>query len=56
MSVNHRDAPTKEDPSKKAKLIFCTQKVKANKNCHTFEDYYPGDEYVDLMGVTFYNR
>ena len=26
------------------------------KKCHRFEDYYPGDNYVDTMGVTFYNR
>lgn len=26
------------------------------KNCHTFEDYYPWDKYVDVMWVTFYNR
>jgi hypothetical protein len=26
------------------------------QNCFTFEDYYPGDKYVDIMWVTFYNR
>lgn len=26
------------------------------QNCYTFEDYYPWDEYVDIMWVTFYNR
>lgn len=30
-----------------------TEKV---QNCFTFEDYYPGDKYVDIMWVTFYNR
>lgn len=30
--------------------------TKQVQNCYTFEDYYPGDEYVDIMWVTFYNR
>ena len=30
-----------------------TEKV---QNCYTFEDYYPWDQYVDIMWVTFYNR
>ncbi|HOG15332.1 MAG TPA: hypothetical protein PK674_01970 [Candidatus Absconditabacterales bacterium] len=33
-------------------------KVETEKqqNCYTFEDYYPGNKYVDILGVTFYNR
>jgi len=26
------------------------------QNCFTFEDYYPWNQYVDIMWVTFYNR
>lgn len=55
-SVNHRDMPTKETPSQTAKLIQCQQSAKAKLGCYTFEDYYPGDKYVDLVGFTFYNR
>ncbi|MDR2415141.1 MAG: hypothetical protein LBD75_00560 [Candidatus Peribacteria bacterium] len=29
---------------------------KAWKDCPKFEDYYPGDTYVDIVGFTFYNR
>jgi len=29
--------------------------MKAKTGCFTFEDYYPGDEFVDLLGVTIYN-
>jgi beta-mannanase len=37
-------------------FLQCQQNVKVKWKCPTFEDYYPGDKYVDLMGVTFYNR
>ena len=57
MSVNARDLPAKwGKPSQTATFLHCQQNVKAKLNCPTFEDYYPGDKYVDLMGVTFYNR
>jgi beta-mannanase len=57
MSVNARDLPAKGGvPSQTATFLQCTQAVKAKYKCPTFEDYYPGDKYVDLMGVTFYNR
>lgn len=55
-SVNHRDMPTKQTPSQTAKLIPCQVKNKEKLGCYTFEDYYPGDEYVDLIWFTFYNR
>lgn len=48
--------PTKEVPSQTAKLIPCQLSNKEAKQCPTFEDYYPGDKYVDIMGFTFYNR
>lgn len=57
MSVNARDLPAKGGkPSQTATFIQCQQSVKAKRKCPTFEDYYPWDKYVDLMGVTFYNR
>ena len=52
-SVNHRDMPTKWKPSQSASLIQCD----INKDdCYHFEDYYPWDEFVDVIGFTFYNR
>ena len=57
LSLNARDLPAKNgNPSQTATFIQCTQAAKAKLNCPTFEDYYPGDKYVDLMWVTFYNR
>lgn len=57
MSVNARDLPAKwGKPAQTAVFIQCTQSAKVKTKCSTFEDYYPGDNYVDLMGVTFYNR
>ena len=52
-SVNHRDMPTKWIPSQTASLIQCNIK---KDDCYHFEDYYPGDEFVDVVGFTFYNR
>lgn len=52
-SINHWDMPTKWTPSQSAPLIKCTQ---WKKDCYHFEDYYPGDEFVDVIWFTFYNR
>lgn len=52
-SVNHRDMPTNETPSQSAKLITCN---KYKTDCYKFEDYYPWDNFVDIVWVTFYNR
>lgn len=52
-SINHRDMPTKWIPSQSAPLIQCTQ---WKKDCYHFEDYYPWDEFVDVIWFTFYNR
>jgi len=30
--------------------------IETKQNCFSFEDYYPWDKYVDIIGVTFYNR
>jgi len=55
-SINHRDMPTKQIPSQSAKLIQCSPWQKEKLKCYTFEDYYPGNDYVDIIGVSFYNR
>lgn len=55
-SVNHRDMPTNQTPSQKAKLIQCSPWQKLKLQCYTFEDYYPWNDYVDIMWVSFYNR
>ena len=55
-SVNHWDMPTKWKPNQAAKLIQCQLSQKEKLWCYTFEDYYPGDKYVDLVGFSFYNR
>ena len=52
-SVNHRDMPTKSTPSQSAPLIQCNV---WKKDCYRFEDYYPWNEYVDVVWFTFYNR
>lgn len=63
-SVNHRDMPTKGKPSQTAILYQCKpgkiwDKSGAGhvqrKNCPRFEDYYPWDYYVDIVGFSFYN-
>ena len=51
-SVNHRDMPTNETPSQSAKLITCN---KYKTDCYKIEDYYPWDDFVDIIWVTFYN-
>jgi len=57
LSVNAWDLPAKwGNPSQTATFIHCQPNLKAKLKCPSFEDYYPGDKYVDLMGVTFYNR
>lgn len=56
MSVNGRDIPTRDAiPHQWSTLFFCPPAQKVKLNCPTFEDYYPGDDYVDIMWFTFYN-
>ena len=56
-SVNHWDMPTKWTPSQNAILFECDQRSHpSRKNCPTFESYYPWEEYVDVVWVSFYNR
>ena len=57
MSVNGRDMPTKDArPHQWSPLTYCYPWEKNKLKCPTFEDYYPGDDYVDIMWCTFYNR
>lgn len=56
-SVNHRDMPTtSETPSQQAPLVQCTPFLRQQTWCLAWEDYWPGDDYVDIIGVTLYNR
>ena len=56
-SVVHHDLPSVQaDPSHTNDFVACTPSYKLKTRCITMEDYYPGDMYVDLVGVTFYNR
>jgi hypothetical protein len=54
MSVNSQDLPT-ADGSVGGEMISCSPVNKKLKKCLSFEDYYPGNEYVDVMGLTLYN-
>lgn len=57
MSINGWDIPTTDSrPNKQSKLVFCYPTQKQTLKCPTFEDYYPGSDYVDIMWFTFYNR
>lgn len=57
MSVNGWDIPTHDPfPNQKSVLFYCKMSDKARLGCPTFEDYYPGPDYVDIMGMSFYNR
>ncbi len=57
MSVNHVDMPTFDQyPSQTSTLVSCNLTNKRTKKCPTFEDYYPGSKFVDIIGITFYNR
>lgn len=56
-SIVHHDMPSVQSiPSHTNDFISCTPTLKKKTKCLTMEDYYPGGLYVDLVGVTFYNR
>jgi hypothetical protein len=42
--------------SQSASLIKCTIAAQKASWCLTWSDYYPGDDVVDMMWVSFYNR
>lgn len=56
-SINSQDLPVIEwaTPSQHTPVITCNQQKKIDTWCYTFEDYYPWDEYVDLIWITIYN-
>lgn len=50
MSVNGWDIPTNEAfPHQKSVLYYCRPADKKRLKCPSFEDYYPGPDYVDIM-------
>lgn len=56
-SINSQDLPAVEwsVPSQTTPVMTCNQTLKKTTWCLTFEDYYPWDEYVDILWVTIYN-
>lgn len=58
-SVNSLDLPTKDTvPNQSSPLVHCELDGPVTEEmpfCPTFEDYWPGDEYVDVVGTTLYN-
>lgn len=57
-SLNIHDMPALRgyEPNQNAKLLSCTPSRKARLNCLTREDYYPGNQFVDIIGFSAYNR
>ncbi len=58
LSFNSQDLPTLESrPTQSSHYEYCSQrKIDNVERCPRMEDYYPGHQYVDLIGVTLYNR
>jgi beta-mannanase len=58
LSFNSQDLPTLETrPTQNSPYEYCSQwKIDTVGRCPRMEDYYPGSQYVDLVGVTLYNR
>ena len=58
LSFNSQDLPTTEiRPTQTSYYEYCSQwKVDNVWRCPRMEDYYPGNQYVDMIGVTLYNR
>lgn len=56
-SVNSQDLPAVEWSmiNQWAPVVTCNQTEKIKTWCKTFEDYYPWDDYVDVVWVTMYN-
>ncbi len=56
-SINSQDLPAIPGAiiNQGTPVITCNQKQKEETWCLTFEDYYPGDDYVDIIWVTIYN-
>lgn len=58
LSFNSQDLPTLDPlPTQQSPYEYCSQRRIDHKGrCPRMEDYYPGNLYVDLVGVTLYNR
>lgn len=58
LSFNSQDLPTKEiRPTQNSHYEYCSQwRVDNIWRCPRMEDYYPWNQYVDLIWVTLYNR
>lgn len=54
LSSNSQDLPSKNGILN-GEMIFCSPAARLKTSCIAMEDYYPGAEYVDLMGITLYN-
>ncbi|MDD5376736.1 MAG: glycosyl hydrolase [Candidatus Gracilibacteria bacterium] len=54
-SVNSEDLPAAEEGVIGGEMTFCTPKLHLETGCKVLEDYYPGDQYVDMMGLSLYN-
>lgn len=58
LSFNSQDLPTSDDrPTQNSAYNYCSQwRIDHTGRCPRMEDYYPGDAYVDVVGITLYNR
>lgn len=58
LSFNSQDLPTIAlRPTQLSHYEYCSQwRVDNIGRCPRMEDYYPGNQYVDMIGVTLYNR
>jgi len=58
LSFNSQDLPTTDiRPTQSSHYEYCSQwKVDNVWRCPRMADYYPGNQYVDLVWVTLYNR
>lgn len=54
-SANSEDLPAAMDGVIGGEMIYCTPKLHVETACKALEDYYPGDAYVDMMGLSLYN-
>lgn len=54
-SVNSEDLPAATQGIIGGEMIYCTPKLHLESGCISLEDYYPGDQYVDIMGLSLYN-
>lgn len=53
-SVNSEDLPS-VDGKIGSDIVYCSIETRKNTGCLTFEDYYPGNDTVDMLGTSLYN-